>query len=77
MHYDFKPDEFVKAVDESICYFISAHQSTGKYALTFGLPCTCTEMSFMLYMSGNEKAYCIELAKVSIANKGKLERFFA
>ena len=75
LHYVFKPNKFQEAFDESICYFISAHQNTHKYALTFGLPCTSTDMRFMLYMSGNSRAYCIELDRVQISNMDKLDRF--
>jgi hypothetical protein len=79
LHYDFKPKNFEDAVAESICYFISAHQGENdEYALAFGLPCTYSEISFRLYMSGNAKAYSIELASVNIYDeKVLLEKFLS
>ena len=53
LHYDFKPFSYEQAFEESICYFISAHQDGNKYVLAFGLPCTCNEIGLVLYMSGN------------------------
>ena len=75
LHYDYKDYKLDKAIHESVCYFISAHQGSGVYTWSFGLPCTCSQMVFMMYMSGNNKAYSIKLAEVQIDDSLVLKRF--
>lgn len=75
LHYDYEPYLLAKAIHESVCYFISSLMATKKYGWAFGLPCTCTDMVFMLYMSGNSKSYSIEIARVKLSDRESLKFF--
>lgn len=73
LHYDYKPTDLEKASHESVCYFISSLMGLKKYGWAFGLPCTSTDMVFNMYMSGNSKAYTIELSRVKLYDSSALE----
>ena len=55
LHYDYKKYELEVTIRESLFYAISAHQCFTGYSWSFGLPCTCDCMVFMMYLSGNSK----------------------
>lgn len=74
-HADYKPFDLLRAIKQTICYFVNSNEDLKTFSWAFGLPSTCTEMNFQLYISANNQTLTIDLARVEINGSEEFKRF--